>query len=574
MSSTTSSPRVRLRQGTYIGRHIPATRYQPKALEVFLGIPYAQSTAGANRFRPAQPLDIAGSTKDGDAIPAVELGPISPFTDATAEPLPSSEDCLSVNVTRPALPEGDALLPVMVYIHGGAFNMGFGGDRDLASFVAFAKRDVVVVSFNYRLGVLGFLAVEDGEGAKEGLNLGLGDQRVAMEWVRENIGAFGGDGGNVTLMGISAGGHSVGHHILSYTPQAAPFHKAILESGSPTSRAIWYPSHPRQKTQLQDFLSALGLSPTEPNPLAALRSLPLEELTAAASKTWQKYESSVRWPFQPVIDDSTFIPDRPLELWRKGAGVRIPVITGFCTHEGTAFVSPCHSSEEFRAFFTTLIPGLTEADLDRLEELYPGPPPSSTSEETLTTQHHYAAPPPSPALGPHWRRLEAAYAHYAYIAPVLYTAHQLSISSPSSPVYVYEFAASSPPLATANHTDETPFVTHSLKELEPHAGLVHVSERMHGFFADFVAGGGDGVLEGWPAFTSPWAAEEEGGKGGDVGKIMVFGKGNDERVAGERGGVGRKGVPCDVRSLSEREIEQIGFWWERTALSQGFGERE
>lgn len=210
-------PQVTLRQGVYRGKYLAPTRIQPKALDVFLGIPYAQSTAGENRFRPAKPVDadVAGEVRD-----ATRLGPISPFTEPEAEPLPAGEDCLSVNVTRPAAAaaEGAATteegrqeeskLPVLVYVHGGAFNMGFGADRDLASFVAHAKRDVVAVSFNYRLGVLGFLAAEGPDGA-QGLNLGLRDQRMAMEWVRENIAAFGGDPAQVTAMGISAGGHSV-----------------------------------------------------------------------------------------------------------------------------------------------------------------------------------------------------------------------------------------------------------------------------------------------------------------------------------------------------------------------------
>ncbi|PKS10432.1 hypothetical protein jhhlp_002183 [Lomentospora prolificans] len=564
-SETPCPPEVKLPQGTYRGRLLPSSRYQPKPLDVFLGIPYACSTAGENRFRPAKPLQISEAGSEA-VVDATELGPISPHTDAGAAPFPVGEDCLSVNVTRPALlKDKNERLPVLVYIHGGAFNMGFGADRDLASFVAHSKRDVVAVSFNYRLGVLGFLALE-GKGGKEGMNLGLGDQRLAMEWVKDNIAAFGGDPGKITTMGISAGGHSVGHHILSYTPQTAPFHRAILESGSATSRAVWYPSHSRQKTQLADFLLAAGVSPTEPDPLRALRALPVSDLTTAACKVWQKYAPSVRWPFQPVIDNATSIPDKPLSLWEKGAGLRIPVITGFCTNEGTSFVPPCHSSPEFRSFFTTLVPTLTEADLDLLEDLYPAPP-AQPDLESNDPRCQFAAPPPDPNLGPHWRRLEAAYAHYAYVAPVLYTAHRLSLSPNPPPVYVYEFAALSPPLCTANHTDETPFVTHCLPELEPHRGLVDTSASMHAWFSDFVAG--DGALEGWPVFRSPLGAD-----GAGVGKIMVFGRGNDERVAAERGGKANKGIPFEVRTMSDREVEQIKFWWDRTALSQGFGERQ
>ena len=121
------------------------------------------------------------------------------------------EDCLNLNVYRPASyrPGTDGAMPVVVYVHGGAFNGGLGTERDMASFVGWAgEAPVVGVNFNYRVGALGFpsSAVAEAEGV---LNLGLRDQRLLFEWVRENIGQFGGDKDRVTLMGVSAGAHSV-----------------------------------------------------------------------------------------------------------------------------------------------------------------------------------------------------------------------------------------------------------------------------------------------------------------------------------------------------------------------------
>ena len=219
-------PRVNLRQGTYVGRHHPPTPTQPRGLDVFLGIPYALSTAGENRFRPASPIPSGGKFNGKREFDARVLGPISPFTDAANEPFASGEDCLTVNIIVPSSARKDGNqgygvdaqndegwlkgLPVVVYFHGGAFNMGHGHDRDMLSFVSHS-RPIIGVSFKYRLGALGFLpsasVVE--EGGKEALNLGLADQRAAMEWVGRNIGAFGGDAGRVGVMGISAGAHSV-----------------------------------------------------------------------------------------------------------------------------------------------------------------------------------------------------------------------------------------------------------------------------------------------------------------------------------------------------------------------------
>ncbi|SPO03923.1 related to cholinesterase [Cephalotrichum gorgonifer] len=546
-------PRVRLPQGTYVGRrHLP-TATRPRALDVFLGIPYALSTGGRDRFRPARAVPERGGEEDKEFNSAV-LGPISPYTNAAGEPLASGEDCLSVNIVFPSPESGgmdgnaarEGKLPVVVYFHGGAFNMGFGADRDMLSFVAHSRRDVVAVSFNYRLGALGFLpsASVVGEEGRGALNLGLGDQKAAMAWVARNIGAFGGDVGRVGVIGISAGAHSIGHHLLSESP---PFSKAILESGAPTSRAVLHPHHPRHESHFSEFLSALDIPTSDPAPLSRLRDVPLAKLTAAAQEVWETNAAAVTWPFQPVIDGpGGHIERSPLALLKEGRGRGVPLITGFCTHEGTAFVPRANDASSFRSFFQVLIPGLSATDMDVLEGLYP------LSE--------YADPPPE-GMGAHWRRLEAAYAHYAYIAPVLQTAAFLA---PHAPVYVYEFAVPGGPLRTANHTDQTPYVTRSLEGagMGHHEGLGAVSRAMHGFFSEFLAG--EEALEGWPRFISP---DEGGGDGLEAAKIMVFGRGNTELVGGEE-----RGVAYEVRTLGAREMERIRFWWEKTILSQGMGD--
>lgn len=124
------------------------------------------------------------------------------------------EDCLGVNLFRPSsvssspTEQAERRLPVVVFFHGGAFNFGKGADRDMASFVAYAEGPILGISFNCRLGPLGFLPsrICGEEGV---LNLGLRDQKMLLEWVRDNVAAFGGDEGCVTLMGVSAGAHSV-----------------------------------------------------------------------------------------------------------------------------------------------------------------------------------------------------------------------------------------------------------------------------------------------------------------------------------------------------------------------------
>lgn len=143
---------------------------------------------------------------------ASRFGPICPGSIARVKGIREGEDCLNLNVYRQRQrADGSsepAKMPVLVYVHGGAFNGGMGVERDMASFVGWADTPIVGINFNYRVGALGFpsSAVADGEGC---LNLGLKDQRLLFEWVRENVGAFGGDKNRITVMGLSAGAHSV-----------------------------------------------------------------------------------------------------------------------------------------------------------------------------------------------------------------------------------------------------------------------------------------------------------------------------------------------------------------------------
>lgn len=200
-----SSATITLTQGRYTGVLLPASPALPRAVEAWRGIPYAESTGGANRFRPPVPLP----PNAGLEVNASGFGHICPGSIARVSGIGEGEDCLNLNVYRQRGEQGGgAKLPVLVYVHGGAFNGGMGVERDMASFVGWAETPIVGINFNYRVGALGFPSsvVADGEGC---LNLGLRDQRLLFEWVRENVGAFGGDRNRVTVMGLSAGAHSV-----------------------------------------------------------------------------------------------------------------------------------------------------------------------------------------------------------------------------------------------------------------------------------------------------------------------------------------------------------------------------
>lgn len=200
------SATIALPQGRYTGVLLPASSTLPRAVEAWRGIPYAQPTGGANRFQPPVPLP---PNAGGREVNAAAFGAICPGSVARVSGIREGEDCLNLNVYRQrGGGHGGEKMPVLVYVHGGAFNGGMGVERDMASFVGWAGTPIVGINFNYRVGALGFPSsvVADAEGC---LNLGLRDQRLLFEWVRENVGAFGGDPNRVTVMGLSAGAHSV-----------------------------------------------------------------------------------------------------------------------------------------------------------------------------------------------------------------------------------------------------------------------------------------------------------------------------------------------------------------------------
>lgn len=205
---------VVLPQGTVLG--IRESGPYPGVVECFKGIPYAQQPIGDRRFRPPVKLDLP-SSPETVLIDASQFGPRAPAKQLVVHgpKVGESEECLTVNIFRPSgstAEHGNAapgkLLPVAVYLHGGAFNRGNAAMHDTASMVGWSDSPFIGVSFGYRIGALGFLPSR--LSAQEGvLNLGLKDQICLLEWVQNNIGCFGGNKDEITLFGLSAGAHSV-----------------------------------------------------------------------------------------------------------------------------------------------------------------------------------------------------------------------------------------------------------------------------------------------------------------------------------------------------------------------------
>ncbi|KAI1354182.1 carboxylesterase 3 [Xylaria sp. FL0043] len=573
---------ITLPQGNYLGEVIGPSSTSPRAIQAYLGVPYAQTTAGDNRFREPQALNT--QAQPGVVYHALKYGQIcAPGKTGVGG---HGENCLNANIYRPHFGDDAASiaaeakrlgvdsnkLPVVVYVHGGGFNMGSGKERNMASFAAFADSPIVAISFNYRVGPLGFLP--SAVTAKMGLlNLGLKDQQFFFEWMRTNLPAIGGDPDNVTLMGLSAGSHSIGHHLISYSPAnklisgPPPFQKVIAESGSSMARATFVPNHPLHEQQFQEFLMQCGIDGVSDDELLEkLRSLPYSTLVTASQSMWRKWSDTLRWPFQPVIDGpGGLIPDLPINSWNKGNVLRIPIMTGFNTNEGASFVpEDADSSTAVRSLMSSIIPSLNDTDLNALDKLYP-------NVSTIEGKKLYANAKESTKYGIEFWRLDDAYAHYAYICPVLQTATLASTAQGAAPVYVYHYAARSATYGGTDHGDETRVVVHDMSEIGTYPGLVATADAMTGAWTRFAATGDPNLsISGakanftWPQYTSPFSSTSD-----NAGLVALFGSGNDEQM--KSAGTHSRGTPAQSIALTDREKEECKYWWPRVVYSEGYG---
>jgi para-nitrobenzyl esterase len=298
----------------------------------FWGIPYAAAPVENLRWKPPQPNppwspSIFFATSPSPNWNCAQLNP-------AGQPA-GSEDCLRLNVWVPKrTPTPPA--PVIVWIHTGAFvgasaNFAAHNGQKLAE-----QNGIVVVAPNYRLGGFGFLAhsalTNENPDYRSSGNYGLLDQRAAMVWVRDNIASWGGDPGNITIAGQSAGAHSVSLHLVS--PRSAGlFHRAVMESGYASSR---WKTREEAESQGNNFAAALGCA----NPsqvLSCMRTKSQDEVLRAlpTAARWEFVENGAHWG--PVVDGLE-IPDQPRISYERGAFHHVPILLGATRDEGWGFV--------------------------------------------------------------------------------------------------------------------------------------------------------------------------------------------------------------------------------------------
>jgi para-nitrobenzyl esterase len=443
----------------------------------FKGILYAAPPFGLNRFQPPQPVSSWDGVREaltyGPTAPKAPYFP--PFDVLIPEVDIPGEDCLNLNIWSPDL--GQARLPVMVWIHGGAFANG-SGSVPAYDGTRFAHDGVVCVSINYRLGADGFLYLGDGIA-----NLGMLDQIAALTWVQENIAAFGGDPNNITIFGESSGGMSVA--TLMAMPRATGlFHRAIAQSG-----AAHYVLSPATAQRIGQYLAEkkLGVEPTR----QAIATVPINRLVQAQQELRVEVSTNpdpARWgevvanmmPFEPVIDGD-LLPARPIDRIAAGAGANVDVLVG-------------NNADEFRLYLvpTGTINAVNEEILSRAVAAYGLP-----VAQTLAT---YRATRQDASPG---ELLAAIATDWFYRIPSIRMAEAHARQSAGA-TYLYEFAWQSPMFdgrLGSCHGLEIPFVFDNLdkKGFEEMMGThppQQVADAMHTAWVAFATRGNPG----WPPF--------------------------------------------------------------------------
>ncbi|KAF9452094.1 extracellular triacylglycerol lipase precursor [Macrolepiota fuliginosa MF-IS2] len=390
-----AAPQVTIGKTTLVGRDVTGLQQ-----DFFGGIPFAEPPLGNLRLKPP----VLRTQLDQATFDASNFGPgcLQPNVPVLNVPVPPvSEDCLTINVFRPSNLPADAKLPVLFWVYGGGFQQGasamYNGSAIVAQSVV-RGTPLIYVNFNYRLGPLGY--PQGQEAANQGaLNLALKDELAALEWVQQNICAFGGDKTKVTVFGESAG--AIMNAILFLnSPLDKLARGAILESGSQATSTNFGPQ--RRENDWQNFVAGVSSCASlalSGNTFDCIRQANSSEILTGLLDAIN--EAPEEFAFDPTIDGpGGLYPDIPSRLFAKGQFARLPFISGTNLDEGTLFIPPTINSEaEIHAFIVAnfspplVQPSALESAADRILQLYPDIPalgsPFNTGNDTFGLSSQY-----------------------------------------------------------------------------------------------------------------------------------------------------------------------------------------